>query len=278
MSTSNLRMLRRPLTMLGLVLLVCGAAPPTPAPSGSGTPPKNEFKTIDTHTAKDTHGVDGSKLAPTKTEALLKLVVVDKDKGPVPGTVVSLTGADGKKFYAAETDATGYTELLVPIGQKYDIVYLGLGHADVAASTDVENKPRLTMKLTLRFKGFVPEPTPSSGKPESPHFVLDGVTFDTGKAKIRSDSFPRLDGVAEYMTHKPSVRIEISGHTDNVGNPKTNKTLSEKRAQACRDYLISKGVAGARIQAVGYGDERPAAPNDTEDGRQKNRRIEATEL
>ncbi|MFI5301922.1 MAG: OmpA family protein, partial [Polyangiales bacterium] len=81
-----------------------------------------------------------------------------------------------------------------------------------------------------------------------------------------------------YLTHKKSARIEISGHTDNVGNPKTNKALSEKRAQACRDYLISKGIDGARVQAIGYGDERPIAPNDTEDGRQKNRRIEATEL
>jgi outer membrane protein OmpA-like peptidoglycan-associated protein len=189
--------------------------------------------------------------------------------------VVSLTGADGKKFYAPETDSVGYAEALVPVGQKYEIVYLSLGHKDVAATTSVDEQPRQTIKLTLRYKGFVAAP---SAKSEAPRFVLDGVNFDTGKATIRPDSFPRLDGVVEYMTHKGSVRIEISGHTDNVGNPKTNKTLSQKRAGACRDYLISKGVDGARVQAVGYGDERPAAPNDSEDGRQKNRRIEATEL
>jgi outer membrane protein OmpA-like peptidoglycan-associated protein len=108
--------------------------------------------------------------------------------------------------------------------------------------------------------------------------VLGGITFDTGKATIRSESFPRLDSVVEYMTHKKSSRIEISGHTDNVGNPKANKTLSQKRAQACRDYLISKGIDGSRLQAIGHGDERPIAPNDTDDGRQRNRRIEATEL
>jgi outer membrane protein OmpA-like peptidoglycan-associated protein len=107
--------------------------------------------------------------------------------------------------------------------------------------------------------------------------VLDGVNFDTGKASIRAESFPRLDGVVEYMSHKPSVRIQISGHTDNVGNPKTNKTLSEKRAQACRDYLIAKGIDGTRVAAVGFGDERPIASNATDDGRQQNRRIEATE-
>ena len=63
-----------------------------------------------------------------------------------------------------------------------------------------------------------------------------------------------------------------------MGNKKANKTLSNKRAKACREYIISKGVDASRIEAVGYGDERPIAPNDTEDGRQQNRRIEATEL
>jgi OOP family OmpA-OmpF porin len=79
------------------------------------------------------------------------------------------------------------------------------------------------------------------------------------------------------MTHKKTARVEISGHTDNVGSAKANKALSLKRAQACRDYLVSKGVDGSRIAAIGAGDERPIASNDSEDGRQKNRRIEVTE-
>ena len=108
--------------------------------------------------------------------------------------------------------------------------------------------------------------------------MLSGVNFDTGKATIRPESFSRLDIVVDFMTHKKSARVEISGHTDNVGNPKANKALSEKRAQACRDYIISKGVDRSRLKAVGYGDEHPIAPNDTDEGRQKNRRIEAKEL
>jgi outer membrane protein OmpA-like peptidoglycan-associated protein len=111
-----------------------------------------------------------------------------------------------------------------------------------------------------------------------PVFVLDGVTFDTGKASIKPESFARLDGVAEYMTHKKSVKIEISGHTDNVGKPEGNKDLSLKRAQACRKYLVDKGVDGGRITAVGFGDEQPVASNDSPQGRAQNRRIEAKEL
>ena len=257
----------RPTLLAATLLTVALAGPALAAPE--------EFKTVDTHTAKDTHGAKGSKLAPTKTEALVKLVVVDKDKGPVKGVVASLTGADGKKFYTEETDETGYAEVLVPVGQEYEIVYVSLGQRDIAAKTTIENKAAFTVKLTLRYKGLPP------GKPakgEAPRFVLDGVNFDTGKATIRKESFPRLDGVVEYLAHKKSARIEISGHTDNVGNAKTNKTLSEKRAQACRDYVVSKGVDASRVEAAGFGDTRPAAPNDTEEGRQKNRRIEATEL
>src|SRR5438477_529539 len=128
MSTSSLRVPRRPAMTLGLLLVACGGGSPPqspaqgaepsaapaevpaassePAAAGGAEPAKssgapdekpaesepggtNEFKAVDTHTAKGTHGVEASKLAPTKTEALLKLVVVDKDKGPIPGIVVS---------------------------------------------------------------------------------------------------------------------------------------------------------------------------------------------
>ncbi len=210
----------------------------------------------------------------------MKFVVIDKDKGPVPGIVISLTAPDGAKYYTEETDREGYAEVLVPIGQKYQLVYLSLGRKDIAATVTVSNEKKQNIKLTLRYKREIlpPSPSPAADAPAAPRFVLNGVTFDTAKATIRPESFVRLDSVVEFMAHKKKARIEISGHTDNVGNPRSNKTLSDRRAQACRDYLISKGIEGGRIQAIGHGDERPIAPNDTDDGRQKNRRIEATEL
>ncbi|HEU5074129.1 MAG TPA: OmpA family protein [Polyangiaceae bacterium] len=280
-------------TFATLALVACGGGQPAEAPSAEGGPEPvendaapepetsgsaatepgasqaNTFALKDSDTAKDARGATESKIKPTKTEAAMKFIVVDKDKGPIQGLVVSLSAA-GKTYYTAETDETGYAEVLVPVGQKYDLVYLSLGGKDVAASVPVSNEPNQNIKLTLRYKGYEKE--------KEPRFVLSGVEFDTGKATIRPESFPRLDSVVEYMLHKKSAKIEISGHTDNKGNAKTNKTLSEKRAQACRDYLISKGIDGSRIQAIGYGDERPIAPNTTEEGRQQNRRIEAAEL
>ncbi len=295
--------MRYPIALFALSLVACGSAPPpaaTPAPATEAQAPTAspattsepsaasdtaasapapaadagpQFTTVDTHTAKDTHGVKDSKLAPTKTEALLKFVVVDKTKGPIEGIVVTLTGPDGKTYYTEETDAVGYAEVLVPVGKKYDVVYLSLGRKDISASFDVSDEPRQTIKLTLRYerKGRAADAGPD-------HVILDGVNFDTNKATIRPESYPQLDRVVTYMMHKKKARIQIAGHTDNVGKKAANKLLSEQRAKACRDYLISKGIAADRIEAVGYGDEQPIALNDTEEGRQQNRRIEASDL
>lgn len=278
------------LTTIATLSLACASQPAPkertaaaePA-SGSGAEAKQsgEFVLRDSDSVKEVHGATPSKLKPSKTEALIKFIVVDKDKGPMRGIVVSLTSPEGQKFYTEETDATGYAEVLVPVGKKYDLVYLSLGRRDVAASVPVTSDPNQNIKLTMRYKFHAPPPAMKNAPAaavEEPRFVLDGVQFDVGKATIRPESLPRLDSVVEYMTHKPSTRIEISGHSDNVGNPKTNKQLSEKRAQACRDYLASKGIEASRIDAVGFGDERPIASNDTDEGRQQNRRIEAKEL
>ena len=248
-----------------------GTAPETAAEDSSGA--DNEFVIRDSNGTTSAQQAKPSHIKPTETEAALKFFVVDKDKGPIPGIVIAVTAPDGTKYYTKETDADGYAELLVPVGQKYDLVYLTLGRREIAANVSVTDEPRQNLRLTLRYKRYDKPP----GAAE-PRFVLEGVEFDTAKATIRPESFQRLDSVVEYMTHKPKTRIEISGHTDNVGNPKSNKALSQKRAQACRDYLVSKGIDGSRIKAVGYGDEKPVATNDTEQGRQKNRRIEATEL
>lgn len=238
------------------------------AGSASADGPK-EFQLGKSKTAGSAHGVAESKIKPTTTEAAMKLIVVDKEDKPIPGIVVTLTGPDGKKIYTEETDAMGYTETLAPVGKKYEIVYLSLGHKDFAANVNVTSEAMQNIKLTLRFKKWSAEPT---------GFVLEGIEFDTGKATIRKDSLPRLDSVIEFMTHKKSARIEIAGHTDNVGSKAANKSLSQKRAEAVRDHLVSKGIDKSRIEAKGYGDERPLAPNDSEENKQKNRRIEATEM
>jgi len=103
---------------------------------------------------------------------------------------------------------------------------------------------------------------------------LQGVTFGSGNATLTANAKKILDGVAEQLLANPKVKIEIQGHTDNVGNPKSNQDLSERRAKAVVAYLATKGVKMTRMRAVGYGQDVPIADNSTADGRELNRRIE----
>ena len=99
--------------------------------------------------------------------------------------------------------------------------------------------------------------------------------FETGKATLDPRSNDLLDAVADLITSKTSIgRVRIEGHTDNVGDAAANKQLSTERARAVKDYLRGKGIDGARLDAEGFGQEKPVASNDTEDGRAKNRRVD----
>ncbi|MDF2447132.1 MAG: OmpA family protein [Moraxellaceae bacterium] len=100
------------------------------------------------------------------------------------------------------------------------------------------------------------------------------ITFPTNQSSIRSDFYPVLDAVADVLKEYNKTSISISGHTDNVGRDDYNMQLSQSRANSVAQYLISRGVAGARIGATGYGKSMPVSDNSTEDGRSSNRRVE----
>lgn len=105
--------------------------------------------------------------------------------------------------------------------------------------------------------------------------VLNNVFFDTGKSDLRPESFGELQRLSEVFKLYPSIVIEVSGHTDNQGNRQYNITLSQNRANAVRDYLISLGVGPEQVVAKGYGPDQPRDTNATPEGRQNNRRVEA---
>ena len=104
--------------------------------------------------------------------------------------------------------------------------------------------------------------------------ALRNVFFDTGKAEVKIDSYPELDRLIQLMTDVPSLKIELSGHTDNVGGNAANERLSQRRAEAVRAYLVSRSVDGGRVTAKGYGASRPVDTNATKAGRANNRRTE----
>jgi outer membrane protein OmpA-like peptidoglycan-associated protein len=100
------------------------------------------------------------------------------------------------------------------------------------------------------------------------------VTFDTNSAEVRPGLYSEINRVAGVMTQYPETLIRVEGHTDSVGADAYNMDLSTRRANAVKTLLVQRGVADSRIEVVGYGETMPIATNDTEAGRQKNRRVE----
>ena len=107
---------------------------------------------------------------------------------------------------------------------------------------------------------------------------LNNIFFDFDKFTLRSESFPELNRVAEFLEEQPSIKVQIAGHTDNIGTEEYNLNLSRRRSEAVTNYLIKKGVSKDRITVTPYGESRPKDTNDTKEGRQNNRRVEFTIL
>lgn len=109
---------------------------------------------------------------------------------------------------------------------------------------------------------------------KTPVVVMKNIYFETAKAELLPESYDELGLLVDLLNADSTVQIEITGHTDNRGNEKDNKLLSQKRAQAIVKYLVDNGIREGRLSANGKGSEQPIATNDTEEGRQANRRVE----
>ena len=109
-------------------------------------------------------------------------------------------------------------------------------------------------------------------------FATHAIHFDNNKTEIKKESYIFLNELTQWLKSKPSVRIEISGHTDNVGNATANIKLSQARADAVKNYLIAEGIEATRLSAKGYGAGKPIETNTTEEGRAINRRVEFRRL
>ncbi|WP_229317487.1 OmpA family protein [Larkinella sp. C7] len=142
----------------------------------------------------------------------------------------------------------------------------------------VARKPpvvRTTPKDTVA-RVTIPVKTPErfEGLKTGDKLVLNQVFFAQSEYRLLPESYAELDKLVRTMTQSPTLQIEISGHTDNVGDPRLNLALSENRAKVITTYLVRNGVADGRIATKGYGGTRPIADNTTEEGRAKNRRVE----
>jgi outer membrane protein OmpA-like peptidoglycan-associated protein len=128
-----------------------------------------------------------------------------------------------------------------------------------------------------------PGPVSNQGCPEIEKEVaeilktaFENLEFETGKDIIKPESIPSLTELAQVLVKKPEWKLQIAGHTDNVGNDQANLVLSKKRSEAVKNFMISQGIDASRLSALYFGETMPIASNDTPEGRQKNRRVEMT--
>ena len=119
-----------------------------------------------------------------------------------------------------------------------------------------------------------PRQAPSPAVMKTLNDYAKTILFNTGKSSIKGESEQVVDNIIAILKEYPKSRFSIDGHTDSVGSKKTNQLLSERRANAVRDYLIANGIAADRLESKGYGEEKPIADNKTRDGRKSNRRVE----
>ena len=201
-------------------------------------------------------------LLPTEKEVLVNVTVTNFQNVARKNEIIIFEGIKSKKIFADTTDSSGKFSMLLPKGDTYNIRYKEFADSTDYSQFEIPNQAgKYTSELSIQI--------------ESPKvYTLDNVFFDTGMAILKPSSFKALNNLVEVMKLKPALIIEIAGHTDNTGPYEVNKKLSQDRSEAVRNYLIKNGISAGRLTAKGYGDTEPVASNDTDEGKQKNRRTE----
>lgn len=221
-----------------------------------------------TYGAGDIFRIKLPEVARPRPVILVSGRVLNKSNGqPVEASIAYELLPSGKEVgIARSTPATGTYTIALPAGDRYGFRASADGYLSVNENIDltqVTEYTELTRDLFLVpiEKGAV--------------LQLNNIFFDVNASALRPESFPELDRLAKAMSSTPSMRVEIAGHTDNRGNDALNTRLSMQRAEAVRSYLTStRNVAAERLVAKGYGKSKPVATNDTDEGRQLNRRVE----
>jgi len=200
---------------------------------------------------------------------LLSGKVLDTKTGkPIDARIIYENLADGTEVGTAQTDPrTGEYKIVLPKGIKYGVRAVAKDFIAEAQSIDLTDLKGGYKEVSGTNLTLVPIEVNAVG-------VLNNLFFDTGKAEIRGDSHAELDRMILTFNENPGLVLEIGGHTDNVGTDAANIKLSQERADSVREYFIGKGIEPDRVQSKGYGEAKPKTTNDTEEGKQINRRVE----
>ena len=205
--------------------------------------------------------IGAQELKPNDSLTLLVLKLENPEKKPIEGQFLKIINTSKKVNYELTTDKTGSFEILLPAKEKYTIVLenftgelgqLELQLPDLYAENDFTYYSTLTLQVSNELN----------------------ISFKTNSYELVPSSYPYIDQLFEWLTKKQKLNVQIIGHTDNVGTAANNLTLSKNRAAAVSKYLVEKGIDSKRINSKGLGESKPIATNDTDQGRQRNRRTE----
>ena len=205
-------------------------------------------------------------IKPEPVVLLLGRTLNAKTKNPMSADILFEDLAKHKEVGEAISDPkTGSYRITLPNGRNYGIRAVAKGFLSVN-----ENLELITItKYTEIQKDLFLVPIEVGETMQ-----LNNVFFEQGRPILKSQSFPELDRLVQIMVENPTVKIEVSGHTDNVGNKDALMKLSQDRVLAVKAYLEKKGIKKDRVDGKGYGATQPIAPNSTEENRQRNRRVE----
>lgn len=197
--------------------------------------------------------------------AFVEGVITDFEENLKVGEIIVFENIKTKQVFETISNDEGEFEVDLPYSSTYQIKIKGFGedvdYTQFSIPALEEGQNRLNYQINIKFK-------PATS------FTLNNVHFESGKATLTIESYKQLKDLLEFMKLKKLAKIEVAGHTDNVGDDEANLVLSTKRAEAVRNYLISNGVAADRVIAEGYGEKFPVDSNVTAQGRQANRRTE----
>lgn len=186
-------------------------------------------------------------------------------KDQIPGElVITIAGTDQVYKTVSVDSILGYDVLLEP-GNKYELKFKSNGYFNKIEDIDLTNLD--TYKEEKRDVYLIPFK-------EGEGFVIKNIFFELDKAVLKSESFVQLDNMVNVLKDYPYIVVEIQGHTDSQGSDAHNDDLSQRRAQSVVNYISGKGIPKSQFVAKGYGEKSPRATNDTEEGRQINRRVE----
>lgn len=201
--------------------------------------------------------------------AIIKVVVQAEDLSPLNGEQIVFEAQSGNYTTKGISNAEGIFKVPLLGGETYNIKLKSIGEEDELNSIEIP-----ALEPNTAYGEYLYTLTIFPPK----NFTLNNVLFETASSKLKNESKKELDELFQYLSLKQEVKVQIIGHTDNVGNDEVNQKLSEERAKSVVNYLVSKGISKDRLSSIGYGSSQAVADNNTAEGRKLNRRTEVRVL